>query len=167
MTLIFRPLDKSADREDFVCGESALDAYFRLQIGQDAARGFATAVVSFDADDPKRVIGYYTLCAASIPLTDLTDDLRRKMPRYPAIPAIRLRRLAVASAWRNRHIGTSLLIDSLKRACAYELAWALFLADAKSERAERFYKKFFFKPFLERPHSLWLHRKQATRLVGV
>lgn len=165
MTLIFEPRDKPVNREGFVCGEPALDTYFRLQISQDAARGFATAVVGLDESEPERVVGYYTLCAASVLLIDISEDLRRKLPRYPAVPAVRLGRLAVASARQNRHIGTLLLIDALKRTCNYKLAWALFLVDAKNERAERFYKKFFFRPFMERPHSLWMHHNQAERLI--
>ncbi|MDR3073339.1 MAG: GNAT family N-acetyltransferase, partial [Deltaproteobacteria bacterium] len=140
--------------------------YVRSQLSQDAARGFATAVVGFATAEPEHVVGYYTLCAASVTLTELPEGLRRKLPRYQAVPAIRLGRLAVASAWQNRHVGTLLLIDALKRAYNYELAWALFLVDAKNEHVERFYKKFFFKPFLDRPQSLWMHRKQLKRLIS-
>jgi GNAT superfamily N-acetyltransferase len=167
MTLIFKQLDKPVDREGFACGEPALDDYFHAQIGQDAARGFAMAVVGFDTSESERVLGYYTLCAASTSPAYLPEDLRRRLPRYPAVPAIRLGRLAIASAWQNRHTGSLLLIDAIKRACNYELAWALFLVDAKNERAERFYKKFFFQPFLEHSHSLWMHSKQAEYLIKV
>ena len=87
------------------------------------------------------------------------------MPRYPAVPAIRLGRLAVASTLQGQHIGSLLVLDALRRSCSNELAWAIFLVDAKEERSVTFYEKFLFKRFAQRPLSLWMHRKQAERIV--
>ena len=89
------------------------------------------------------------------------------MPRYPAVPAIRLGRLAVASAFQGQHIGSLLVLDALRRGCGNELAWAIFLVDAKEERLAAFYEKFLFKRFAQRPLSLWMHRKQAERIAAL
>lgn len=90
------------------------------------------------------VVGFYTLSAASILLSSLPDETARKRPRYPSVPAIRLGRLAVAASTQGQHIGSLLVLDTLRRACRNELAWAVFLVDAKNERAATFYESLFF-----------------------
>ncbi|MDR2503009.1 MAG: GNAT family N-acetyltransferase [Deltaproteobacteria bacterium] len=165
MKLRFALLSKEADRRSFSCGVPELDAYMHHQAGQDAARGFASVVVATEEGSPAMIIGYYTLSAASIPLTLLPEDVRGKMPRYRNIPAVLLGRLAVAQTMHGRHTGSLLLFDALRRACANELAWAVFLVDAQNDRAVAFYEKFCFARFCQNPNSLWLTRKQAERLV--
>lgn len=167
MNLLFRPLPAGMPRDGFACGDRALDAYWQTQAGQDHKRGFATVIVAADAQAPDRTIGFYTLAAASVLLTDMPEAEARRMPRYPAVPAVRLGRLAVTSAFQGRHIGSLLVLDALRRSCRNELAWALFLVDAKKEQTVAFYEKFLFKRFAQRPLSLWMHRKQAERLAGV
>ena len=167
MNLLFRLLPAGTSRGGFTCGNKALDAYWRTQAGQDQKRGFATVVIASDTQTPDNVIGFYTLAAASVLLTDIPEAEARRMPRYPAVPAIRLGRLAVASAFQGQHIGSLLVLDALRRSCCNELAWAIFLVDAKEERTVAFYEKFLFKRFAQRPLSLWMHRKQAERIAGL
>ena len=167
MNLLVRLLPAGMSRDGFSCGNKALDAYWRTQAGQDQKRGFATGVIASDAQTPDKIIGFYTLAAASVLLTDIPEAEARRMPRYPAVPAIRLGRLAVASAFQGQHIGSLLVLDALRRSCCNELAWAIFLVDAKEEQTVAFYEKFLFKRFAQRPLSLWMHRKQAERIAGL
>lgn len=153
------------DRGGFTCGEPALDAYLHKQAGQDMRRGFATVIAARQEASPKMVVGFYTLSAASILLTSLPDETARKMPRYPSVPAIRLGRLAVDASMQGQHIGSLLLLDALRRACRTELAWAIFLVDAKNERAAIFYKRFLFQLFQENTLALWMLRRQAEKFV--
>ena len=76
-----------------------------------------------------------------------------------------LGRLAVARSIQNQRIGSLLLFDALKRACANEIAWAVFLVEAKNERSAVFYEKFRFRRFHHAPHSLWITRKEAESLI--
>jgi len=167
MTLLFGFLTPEMDRGGFSCGEPALDTYLQKQAGQDMRRGFATVVVARESSRPDAVVGFYTLCAASILLADLPEDIIRKMPRYPAVPAIRLGRLAVSSAHQGQHIGSLLVLDALRRACSNEMAWAAFIVDAKNEKSAAYYEKFLFQRFIENRLSLWMHRKQAEVIVGL
>ena len=165
MNLIFSPLHSGMRRETFSCGEPLLDAYLHRQAGQDMKRGFATVIVAHRNDDPNVIVGYYTLSTASIILDALPDAVARKMPRYPTVPAVRLGRLAVATPCQRKHVGSLLLLDALRRACANELAWAIFLVDVKNDRVAAFYERFLFQRFQRAPLSLWMHRKQAEALV--
>ena len=154
-----------ADRQKFSCGAPDLDGYLHRQTGQDMARGFATVVLARAMDEPSGILGYYAFSAASIPIVSLPGETSGKMPRYRNVPAILLGRLAVARSMQNRRIGSLLLFDALKRACASEIAWAIFMVDAKSERAATLYEKFGFLRFHHAPNSLWLTRKQAMTLM--
>ena len=167
MNLLFRLLSAGMARDGFTCGDKALDAYWRTQAGQDQKRGFATVVLASDTQTPDKVIGFYTLAAASVLLTDIPEAEACRMPRYPAVPAIRLGRLAVASTFQGQHIGSLLVLDALRRSCCNELAWAVFLVDTKEERTVTFYEKLLLKRFAQRPLSLWMHRKQAERITGL
>ena len=154
-----------ADRQNFSCGSPELDAYLHRQAGQDMARGFATVVLARPFDDSAGILGYYAFSAASVPIVSLPKETAGKMPRYRNVPAILLRRLAVALPKQNRRIGSLLLFDALKRACSSEIAWAIFMVDAKNERAVVFYEKFGFLRFHHAAHSLWITRKQVESLI--
>jgi len=166
MNLVFEPLRAAMARDAFDCGEPALNTYLRQQARQDVSRHFTTVIIAYETAVPDTIIGYYTLSLASVPRLSVPDELRRKMPRYSDIPAIRLGRLAVAKPFQSQHHGTLLVADALTRACRNELTWALFCVDAKNEYAARFYQKMMFKPFPDRRESFWMHRKQAERLIA-
>jgi ribosomal protein S18 acetylase RimI-like enzyme len=165
MTLRFALLDGMHERKNFCCGEPALDAYMRQQAAQDMKRGFATVIVAAEQTAPSTIVGYYTLSAASILLSDLPESMLRRMPRYPDVPAVRLGRLAVSQDRQKQHIGSLLLLDSLYRACNTELGWAFFIVDAKNEHVASFYEKFQFSTFADTKKHLWMTRRQAEHLV--
>lgn len=166
MSLLFQPLSSSMDKSAFTCGEPDLDLYFKTQASQDMKRHFASVIVASEVSNPNIIIGYYTLCASSIVLNALPEPLAKKMPKYPLVPAIRLGRLAVHQEKQGQHIGSLLLLDALKRSCNNEMAWAVFLVDAKNEAVTNFYTKFQFQSFVENTQNLWVHRKQVEKIVG-
>lgn len=90
-------------RHTFDSGSESLDRYFRQHVTQDVRRRVTTCYVALT--DEQRVVGYYTVAAASVPLSDLPDELRKKLPRYPAVPAVLLGRLAVDRAFQGKGIG--------------------------------------------------------------
>lgn len=134
MKLLFDLLTPDMEKGGFTCGEPALDAYLHKQASQDMRRGFATVIAARQEVNPQKIVGFYTLSAASIILTSLPNGTGRKMPRYPSVPAIRLGRLAVDASKQGQHIGSLLVLDALRRACRNELAWAIFLVDAKKRK---------------------------------
>lgn len=166
MNLVFSPLSPDMDRGSFVCGEAALDAYLQKHAGQDMRRGFATVIAARESSRPEKVIGFYSLAAASASLDALPEETARKMPRYPFVPAIRLGRLAVTQEMQGRHVGSLLMWDVMRRCCRNELAWAVLLVDAKSERLAAFYEKFLFRRFSDRECSLWISRRQVEHMLA-
>lgn len=123
-------------------------------------------------DKPMRVIAeeqgvsVNTLSMASLPLDKLPTALARKLPLYPSVPALRLGRLAVAKEAQGHGWGTQLLMDAMRRACANEIGWAVFLVDAKDEAARRFYLSIGFASFADNPKHLFLARRTIEKAVG-
>lgn len=152
-------LDKQVhDRKSFDCGVELLDRYLRERAGSDARKGVSVCYVLADDDNPAEVIGYYTLSSASIQLTRLPLALRRRLPRYPDVPATLIGRLAVSAAHKGQHFGERLLLDALHR--AYEardvIGSAVVLVDAKDDSAANFYKQYGFEPLTLNPSRLFM-----------
>ena len=106
--LVIEPLARSHDRAGFCCGVEPLDRYLREQASQDVKRR-ATACFVARESSGSRILGYYTLSAGGVALTDLPESLARKLPRYPSVPVARLGRLAVDREFRGKKLGAVLL----------------------------------------------------------
>ncbi|ARF87064.1 acetyltransferase [Burkholderia cenocepacia] len=146
-------LEAAHDRSRFACGTPALDRYLREVVTQDVRRRVAACFVMLDGNV---VAGYYTLSAASVALTDLPHAIARKLPRYPAIPVVRMGRLAVDQAYRGRRLGAALLVNALQRAAKSEIAAVALMVDAKDETAAAFYRHFGFAPLTSDPLALFM-----------
>jgi GNAT superfamily N-acetyltransferase len=143
------------DRKDFTSGVPALDRYFREQVTQDVRRLATSCYVACNAATQK-IAGYYTISAGSVPLVDLPEAFRKRLPRYPSVPVARLGRLAVDEAHRGRRLGGILLWDAVARAIRSELAVFAVAVDAKDEQAAAFYRHHGFVHFESAPLHLFL-----------
>ena len=127
------------DRSRFSCGTEALDVYLRNQAGQDVRRGVTTCYLAVETATGE-VAGYYTIAMSAVPLSDLPEETRRKLPRYPLVPAARLGRLAVDHRYRGVKLGATLLWDALERTRASGVAAYALVVDAKDDAAAAFYR---------------------------
>lgn len=125
----------------------------------------ATAFVALERDTG-RIAGYYTLSAASVPVVDLPDALKARLPRYPSIPAVLLGRLAVDRRYRGQGLGGALLADALTRAAIAEIGAYALVVEAKDEAAAAFYRHHGFIPFREQPRRLFLPIATAKGLAN-
>ena len=158
-------LERRHDRKMFRCGVEELDRYLHRQASQDARRNLATVFVA-ETLATEAIHGFYTLSMAAVLLDLLPERLRKKMPRYPTLPAVRLGRLAVAEGARGIGLGEHLLMDAMARSLANEIAWAAFVVDAKDETARSFYAKYGFQSLLDDTNHLFLPRKTIQPLLG-
>ena len=157
-------LTGARDRTSFACGQEVLDRYFQTQVTQDIRRSIAKCFVAIEAASG-HTAAYYTLAATSIPLLDLPPEQSRKLPRYPAIPAVRIGRLAVGRRFHGRGIGAALLADAARRTLGAAPAAYALVVDAKNDRAVAFYRHHGFLPFLSRPRTLFLALATAARVL--
>lgn len=143
--LVIRPLDNNHGRSEFHCGVASLDNYIQKQARQDIKRRVSRVFVAATVEQPNSIAGYYTLSTLSIELSQLPQDLARKLPRHP-IPAALLGRLAVTQAAQRHGVGRMLLVDAIKRTLSVsdEIAIYAMIVDAIDERAQQFYEQFGF-----------------------
>jgi hypothetical protein len=67
-------------------------------------RNLAQVFVLLDADQ-QTIQGYYSLSNSSLQLSKLSEDLSRRLPRYPKIPVTLLGRLAVDNRYQGQGVG--------------------------------------------------------------
>jgi predicted N-acetyltransferase YhbS len=140
------PLDGGHDKASFSCGVEALDRYLKTQASQDIRRRLASCFVLTPAEEPTRIVGYYTLSPTSIALTDLPARIVKRLPRYPAVGATLMGRLAVDSRCQGARLGEFLMLDAMARALKSEITPFAFVVDPKDEAAAKFYARFEFLP---------------------
>jgi GNAT superfamily N-acetyltransferase len=148
---------KRHDRTAFDCGIPELNHYLARRATQDRRRNLTQVYVLVDTDAPSQLLGYYTLSAAQIDTEQISDQERRRLPRYP-IPCFRMGRFAVQQNAQGRGLGKLLLGCAVDRCLQVrqEVAACALLADAKDADAKSFYEHFGFVPFSGRPLSLYL-----------
>lgn len=161
-------LDESAldpalhDRAGFDCGVTQLNDYLQRYAVQHRQRGITSAFVLTSGDDPRRILGYYTLSAAEVDAVHLSEAERKKLPHYP-VPCFRMGRLACRSDQRGTGLGRLLLgcvVDRCLKASEQVAAYAL-LVDAKNEVARAFYLHHGFLAFTDQPLTLYLPLKRG------
>jgi len=157
-------LASSHNRADFSCGYPALDRYFRELATQDVRRRVSNCFVAVDVAG--RVAGYYTFAATNLPLSELSEDQARRLPRYSAFPACLVGRLAVDQQFRRLGLGASLIVDAVARAMRAEPAIYALVVDAKDEVALGFYQHLGFYRFASRPMTLYLPIAEAAKALS-
>jgi hypothetical protein len=161
---VCEPLGNQHDRTQFDCSVSILNDYLAKYAKQDVKRKASAVFVLVNRADPKRVIGFYTLCATSVLLSELPEELTKKLPRYPEIPAILVGRLARDINFPG--VGGLLLLDAIARCVrvASDIAASLIVVDSKSDAATRFYEKFGFLSLPKLDGRLFLPMQTAEKL---
>lgn len=161
---VIEPLSRQHERKRFACGKEPLDRYLREQAIQDAKRRVAATFVAVPRG-ALVVAGYYSLAAMSIDARDFPEEIRRRLPRYDALPAILLGRLARDTTLAGRRIGEYLLMNALSRSLVHSenVASAAVVVDAIDETAAAFYRSYEFTPFPGSPLRLYLPTVSIAR----
>lgn len=135
-------------REDFTCESPELTEFLRKRARKETEARTSACFVVVPLDEPARIAGFYTLSAAEITVIALPEQLARRLPRYPQMPATLLGRLARDLAFRGKGIGDRLMQDALARALAGTAGIGSIgvITDPKDDRAEKFYLEYGFKP---------------------
>ena len=137
---------KRHDRAGFECGVEPLNRYLKTLAVQHRAKGIATSFVLVDPAQPTRILGYYSLSAATLAFERLADSDRKGLPAYP-IPAVRIGRLASSISARGTGIGELLLQNAVKRTLQARgtLGVCAIVVEAKDASAEAFYRRYGFR----------------------
>jgi len=162
--LVIEPLNTTHDRIGFHCDVEALDRYIHKQAGQDIKRRISRVFVVTLPDNPKKVVGYYSLSTLSIELSQLPGKLSRKLPKHP-VPAALIGRLAVRKTAQGHGIGKMLLADAIKRTLSVSAQIAIYamVVDAIDDKARGFYEQFGFTRLSDDSQRLYLPLKSILK----
>lgn len=162
---LYEPLDVAVhDRCAFSCGSEPLDQYLRQQARRDMHNHVAAVYVQRTTDSPA-ILGYYTISTLAIEAVDLPSELITHVPRYPALPAALIGRLAVDLRHRGIGLGGLLLFDASRRSLRSGIASMAVVVDAKDGVASGFYERCGFRRFQNHPDRLFLRFKDIEAVV--
>jgi len=157
-------LSSAHDRAGFSSGVEPLDRYLRELATQDIKRRVSNCFVALDDDDV--IAGYYTFAATSMPLTELSPEETRRLPRYALLPAGLIGRLAVDQRFQGQRLGGALIMDAARRAARGDPAIFALIVDAKDDAAVAFYEHLQFRRFASKPMTLFLPLATALQALN-
>lgn len=151
-------------RDDFDCGEPALNDFLKRYARQQAERDFSRTYVAV-ADDGARIMGFHSISTGAIDFRNWPPGLR--LPRYP-IPVARIGRLAVAVSAQGSGIGAALLDHALRLSAtmAERIGLHAVVVDAKHPKAAAFYVRYGFQPFPDDGLTMFLMMSVIRSLVS-
>lgn len=142
----------------FDCGNEALNRFLQRYALINQRNQSARTYVALRGET--RVIGYYSLAAASAEYETVPTRIAKGLAQHP-IPLTLLARLAVDQAEQGSGIGAGLLKDALKRFLQAQsiIAARALVVHAKDDRSVEFYQHFGFAPSPLDPYHLYLMTK--------
>jgi GNAT superfamily N-acetyltransferase len=164
MMLRIEKLRRDHRVEGFDCGKEPLNRFLIRFALQSQLSNSSQVYLAISEDE---VVGFYTLAFGDVNYEDAPERLRKGVARHP-IPLMILARLAVASAWAGKRIGSGLLKDALARTlAAAEIAGLrAFAVHAKDDEARAFYERFDFIASPSDPMHLFVLLKDVRALIG-
>ncbi len=158
-------LEVRHERAPFDCGVPALNTYLqRFALDNQRSQSGRTYV----ATRGERVVGYYTLAAASVRRGETPARVAKGLAAH-AVPVVLLARLAVDVGEQGQGLGAGLLKDALLRSvqAADIIGCRAVMVHAKDEAAARFYQRFGFEPASDNPFLLFLLLKDVKASLGM
>jgi len=151
------PIAKKHDRATFDCGEPALNEFLRRHARQSHEKGAAKTFVAISQTDAKTILGFYSLCPASLEYARAPEIVRKGLARHD-VPVFRLARLAVNRLFQGQGLGGQLILSAGRRClfAAAEVGGVAILIDAKNERAAKWYESYGAVAMTDAPQSLLL-----------
>ena len=95
------PIAKKHDRASFDCGEPALNEFLQRHARQSHDKGAAKTFLAIAKSDGRTILGFYSLCPASLEYARAPEIVRKGLARHD-VPVFRLGRLAVNRPSRRR-----------------------------------------------------------------
>ena len=156
-------LQRGHDLDTFDCGREALNRFVIRYALQNQQAGASQTYVAL-AD--QELAGYYTLVVGQVEYNDAPERLTKGLARYP-VPIMLLARLAVATSWQGKGLGSGLLKDAMLRTLqAADIAGIrAFAVHAKDDEAKSFYERFDFITSPSDPYHLFRLLKDIRAVV--
>ena len=111
-------------------------------------------------------MGYFTLAATGVALTDLRVPLAKRLPKYPMVSSTLMGRLAIGIRHQRQGYGELLLLDAFSRALRSEIASYAFIVDAKDDTAAQFYGHYGFAPLVPGGRRLFMPITEIAKVFA-
>jgi len=159
-------LSEEHDVSSFDCGVESLNTFLKSYALQNQGSNSARTFVSVRTGTLE-VVGFYSLCAASVDFEQTPERIRKGLPRHE-VPLVLLARLAVDVSCKGQGLGASLLQDAFLRFMKAQEAIGAraLLAHAKDTSAKSFYEKWGFVSTEGLPLHLYILTKQIKMTLG-
>jgi GNAT superfamily N-acetyltransferase len=151
-TLRIEKLQRGHDLDAFDCGREALNRFLIRYAFQNQQAGASQTYVALVDDE---IVGYYTLVVGQVEFSDAPERMTKGLARHP-VTIMLLARLAIATPWQGKGLGSGLLKDAMLRTLqAADIAGIrAFVVHAKDDTAKSFYERFDFVPSPSDPYHL-------------
>jgi len=159
-------LGKQHNRKHFDCGEAHLNTFLQTLARQQQEKGISKTFVLVDSDQPKIILGFFSLTACEVVSEDLPLALAKKYPNKA--PGAKLARLAIDQRQQRKGSGQILMVEAMKKALmvAENIGIIGFFVDAKNHAARVYYEQFGFISFRDRPLEMFLPLATLRQAVG-
>jgi predicted N-acetyltransferase YhbS len=149
--------------DPFDCGQEALNRFLVRYAFQNQQAEASQTYVALMGDE---VVGFYALVVAQVEYDDSPQRLGKGLARHP-IPLMLLARLAVATNWQGKGLGSGLLKDAMLRTLqAADIAGIrAMVVHAKDDDARAFYERFGFAPAPTDPYHLFVLLKDVRAIL--
>ena len=146
-------LQCSNNVDEFGCGRDALNRFLARFAYQNQQAGASQTYVALAGEV---VVGYYTLVVGQVEYAAAHERLTKGLARHP-VPIMLLARLAIATSWQGKGLGSGMLKDAMQRTFrAADIAGIrAFAVHAKDDDARAFYEHFGFTPLPSDPYHLF------------
>ena len=152
-TLRIEKLQRAHAVDTFDCGREPLNRFLmRYALSNQQASASQTYVAIAGED----IAGYYTLVVGHVEYADAPERLTKGLAHHP-VPIMLLARLAIATSWQGKGLGSGLLKDAMVRTLqAADIAGIrAFAVHAKDDDAKSFYQRFDFTASPSDPYHLF------------
>jgi GNAT superfamily N-acetyltransferase len=163
MNLHIEKLQRGHAVEGFDCGSEALNRFLIRHAFQNEQAGASRTYVALDDTE---IAGYYTLVVGQVEHAAAPERLKKSLARHP-VPIMLLARLAIATHWQGKGLGSGLLKDAMLRtlAAADIAGIRTFAVHAKDDQARAFYERFDFVASPSDPYHLFRLLKDIRAIV--
>lgn len=166
MTYRFEPFDKAVhSREAFDSGVEAVNNYIQKTASKLDKADNVRFFVMVDIEDPKTIVGFYTLNAHVVRASELPAKYEKSAASHGGIPSAFISMMGVRRDRQGQGIGALVLTDALKRIVvgAESIGTAVVLLDVLNcndaeaiGRRHEFYARFGFAKLETQPDRLFL-----------
>jgi GNAT superfamily N-acetyltransferase len=143
----------------FNCGNNDVNAFLKDSAITCEDEGFSRVFLMLSDDN--KLIGYYTLGNAVVPLAEVPNKYRRGIPQFP-FPVMLIGQFGIDIKWQGKGLSYLLVGNAYTRiAQAYTQGISAFRAvrvdtQENDDEARRFWLKQGFIPFKKSTNSLFL-----------